>query len=365
MSAARPDRIPFATKSRPAAQSLERVILAYALKTMSPGSEESLADIARDRWPDDTTTVRLLTRGATSPASRTGGWASAVAPNLVSDFVASLSPISAAARLMGAGMSIDLSGMNSINVPRRQNGAKPATSVPWIAEGAPIPVKQYTLNAATLGPAYKLASISALTREAVVHSSGQQTISTLLREDVSASLDAWVFSTQAGTVGTSPPGLLAGLSPLTATTGGGDDAMLTDLERLAGVIADSGGSNVVFIAASRQAFAARLRLLSDQFVIWPSAFLASGTVIAVEPSAFVSYVSPEPDIDVAIDAALTFEDTSPQPIAQGTGPTVATPVYSIYQQDLVAIRVLLEVSYTMRANGMVSYLTGATWGAAS
>jgi hypothetical protein len=31
----------------------------------------------------------------------------------------------------------------------------------------------------------------------------------------------------------------------------------------------------------------------------------------------------------------------------------------------VAIKVLLEISYVMRAAGMVSFLTGAAWGAAT
>jgi hypothetical protein len=142
--------------------------------------------------------------------------------------------------------------------------------------------------------------------------------------------------------------------------------MLVDLEKLAGAIGDNGGANVVFIAATRQAFAARLRLRTlDQFTIWPCASLAAGTVICVCPDAFVSYISPDPIIDVGIETALHFEDTAPAQLATGTGPTVATPIRSLYQQDLVAIKVILEISYTMRANAMVSFLTGATWGAAS
>jgi hypothetical protein len=142
--------------------------------------------------------------------------------------------------------------------------------------------------------------------------------------------------------------------------------MLVDLEKLAGKIADAGGSSVIYIAATRQERAARLRLWNaDDVVIFPCAALAAGTVIAVEPSAFVSYISPEPVIDVGTETALHFEDTSPAQLATGTGPTVATPIKSLFQQDLVAIRVLLEISYTMRAANMVSFLTAASWGAAS
>jgi hypothetical protein len=346
-------------------QHLERAVLAHAVRAVLPYGDRTAVEIAKERWPEDRQTLALLTKGTTSPALRgTSGWASQLSPDLVSDFVASLAPVSAAARLISAGMPINLAGKDTVKVPRRQSGAKPVTPVQWVAEGAPIPVKQYVLDAVTLGPACKLASISALSREAVVHASGLATVSTLLREDVSASLDAWMFSTQAGTAGTSPPGLLQGVSPLTASTATDHtEAMLVDLEKLAGVISDAGGSGVVFIAATRQAIAARLRLRNlDQFSIFPCASLAAGTVVCVEPSAFVSYISPDPVIDVGLETALHFEDTSPQPIAAGTGPTVASPVRSLFQQDLVAIKVLLEISYAMRAANMVSYLTGAAWG---
>ena len=123
---------------------------------------------------------------------------------------------------------------------------------------------------------------------------------------------------------------------------------------------------LVFIAATRQALAARLRLYNPgEFQVWPCSSLAAGTIVAVEPSAFVSYISPEPIIDVSRETSLHFDDTSPLPLASGTGPLIASPIRSIYQSDLVAVKVLLEISYVMRAAGMVSFMTGATWGAAS
>jgi hypothetical protein len=363
----RPDRIPFATRSRP--DVLERAVYAYALRAAATGSSDArgVAEVVKERFPGDQATLSLVQRASTNPASRnTSGWAQQMAPDLVSDFVGALTPLSAAARLMSAGMRVDLAGKNTTKVPRRQNGAKPVTSIAWIAENAPIPVKQFVLDSVTLGPAYQLPIIAALSREAVIHSSGQQTVSTLLREDTAATLDSWMFSTQAGTVGTSPAGLLQGVTPVVASTAiDKTEAMLVDLEKLAGVIGDAGGTNVIYIAATRQERAARLRLWNaDDVVIFPCASLAAGTVIAIEPNAFVSYVNPEPIIDVGTETALHFEDTSPAQLATGTGPTVATPIRSLFQQDLVAIKVVLEISYVMRATGMVSFMTSAAWGGA-
>jgi hypothetical protein len=161
----RADRIPFVTRARPPC--LERAVYAHCLQAISRGSSsaKSVAQIARDRWPDDSGT-ELLTKAASSPTART-----ALSQDLVSDFVGSLAPMAAAPRLMGVGMRVDITGRNSTKLPRRQSGGKAATTVPWIAEAAPMPVKNYVLDTCTLGPAYKLASISALTREMVIHSS--------------------------------------------------------------------------------------------------------------------------------------------------------------------------------------------------
>jgi hypothetical protein len=55
--------------------------------------------------------------------------------------------------------------------------------------------------------------------------------------------------------------------------------------------------------------------------------LAAGTVIAIEPLAFISGFSAEPRIDASIEAIVHFEDTSPRQI--GTPPNVvAAPVLS-------------------------------------
>jgi hypothetical protein len=328
------------------------------LAAFHPG--RSAESFARELWSDDNNTPKLLTRSAVNPAARgTVGWAASLAADVTTDFVASLSPVSAFARLCAAGMKVNLAGLDSVKVPRRQNAAKPAIDVPWIAEGYPIPVKSYVLDAVTVGPARKLAMMAVLSRESVVHASGLQTVSTLLREDVASSLDSYGFSATAAVTDTSPGGLLVGATLIGAASGGGDTAMYTDLEKLAGAIGDAGGGNsIVFIMATRQAYAARLRLRNlDAVTIWPSASLAAGTLIAVETSAFASFVSPQPDISAGYESAPHLNTV---PLAGFTG----SPVQSLFQADLVALRCTLEISYTMRAP-MIAFITGATWGVAS
>jgi hypothetical protein len=223
-------------------------------------------------------------------------------------------------------------------------------------------VVQRVLDTATVGPPCKLAIIAVLSREMVAHANGQQNIATLLREDAVASLDATAFSTAAAVAGVSPAGLLNGVTPITATTGGDTAAMQKDVDKLCGVIADAGGGSRVVIAATRQAWALEHHWPNDNPpTIWESAALSAGTVVAVCPDAFVSSMG-EPRIEAGIETALHMEGASPAPLATGTGPVVASPIYSAFQMDLVVVRCILEIAYTMRADGMIAYLTGATWG---
>jgi hypothetical protein len=345
------------SRSRPA-QYLERAAYAQALAAFTPGM--TALEIACERWRDDDATPRLITKTAVNPASRgTAAWAGNLAADATTDFVASLAPASAFARLCNVGMKVDLAGLDSVKVPRRASAAKPATDVSWIVEGNPLPVKSYSFDAVQIGPVRKLSMIAVLSREMTVHASGLQTVSTLLREDIAASLDAYGFSATAAVADTSPGGLLAGVTPISAATGGGDTAMYTDLEKLAGAICDAGGGgSLVYVMAARQAYAARLRLRNlDEVTIWPSVSLSAGTIIAVDTSAFVSFVSPEPDITAGSDGMLHLNTV---PLAGLTG----SPVRSLFQEDLIALRCQIEISYTMRAP-MIAVVNSSTWGAAS
>jgi hypothetical protein len=342
---------------------VDRVCYATVQEALAPfGRGKNAEEIIAERWPGDNVALQFVTRSPVSPAASTSAsWAGNVLIDATADFVGSLAP-SAFAKLMAAGTRIPwiASGRKSVKVPRRSGAAKPVSSIGWIAETQPIPVKQYQLDTVQLGPMAKLAIIAVLTREMADYTYGQENISTLLREDAVASLDAWGFSTQAGVAGTSPAGLLASATLVTATTGGDSAAMVKDIDLLSGVIADAGGSSRVIIAATRQAFALQDRWPNNNPpTVWASAQLAPGTVIAIDPGAFVSSLGAA-RIEARIDT-LHMESATALPIVSGT--TTASPVVSAFQQDLVVVKCVLPVAYTMVAP-LVAYCT-ATWGAAS
>ena len=109
------------------------------------------------------------------------------------------------------------------------------------------------------------------------------------------------------------------VTPLTATSGGSQNALSKDVEGLVNTLATNGGGiDVVFIAAPAQAAAMRLWAGPHfSFPILASAALANGTVVAVEASSFVSGFGPEPQFDTSEESVIHAEDSAPLQLATG------------------------------------------------
>jgi hypothetical protein len=298
----------------------------------------------------------LVTRAATKPADRTtAGWAGDLARQAMADFVASLQPLSAAARLIAAGTQVSLAGLDSVVFPRRAGLPNSARS--WVGEGSPLPIVSYTLEGALLGPPRKIAFGSAMTRETVTIG-GQSVVETLLREDAAATLDASMFDA-AGPSNLRPAGLLSGLAPLPASTATDlDAAMVIDLGALATAIADAGGSDVVYIADPALVAAVHLRHCSNEPVtIWPSMAL-NDVILAVDPAAFASSIG-EIRIEASTESVVHMESSTPLPII-GSGPVLAAPSYSAFQMDLVVIRCILSATWCLRQN-LIGHIVNPIW----
>jgi hypothetical protein len=320
--------------------------------------------LAEEMWNDPQT--HLTVKAATAPAdSVTSGWASQFGGSLVGSFAASLQQQSALFRLIAAGMQVDLTGIKSVLIPRRQGGPKPVGSIPWVAEGAPAPLRQIVLETVELGPLRRVEAIIPLTRELVERSDAENALGTAVREDLVASVDSTAFSTNTGAA--QPSGLLAGVTPNTASSATAKtDAMLEDLENLAGKIADAGGSgNVVYIMNPKQFVSAKLRLrqLGEQITIWPCASLTAKTVAAIEPLAFASTLGSVPRVELSNQAVLHMETSPAQVSTVGSPNVVAAGLRSLFQTDTVALKVIIEINWVMRQSGMVAVVNNVIWGA--
>jgi hypothetical protein len=220
-------------------RSLVRACTAMALGLVQ---RQPAPDVLRAAWPNDHG-AELVLRAAVTPTTTSS--AAVLGIDAVA-FLVSLAPQSAAARLFERALRIDLTGIDVTNIARL------AVAVPgFVAEGQAIPVVAGTAATTPVGPAFKMALIVALTNELEFASANNAAaiISRALADAASKQLDSVVFDnvSAAGR----PNGLLNGLTPITATVGGGpsETSMVTDIANLAGALSDAGvdAENMVIV----------------------------------------------------------------------------------------------------------------------
>ena len=310
---------------------------------------------AKELFGDDPATEIVL-KASSSPAAMTQtGWAAELAQHGVRDLVASVTSISAGAVLIGRGLQIDMDGYAQLRIPGRVLDVNSAGQ--WVAEGAPVPVRQIvTTQGAVLQP-HKLIVLTSFSRELAEHSLIEGILRQTLSEAVGLALDAALFSATADD-GVHPGGLFYNVTPVAAAgrLQRDIDTAAQDIANLTADLASRGaGLSPVLICNVKQAMMLKL-MAGPQFdvPVLPSATLAAGTVVMVEPSSFVSAFSPVPEFSTSTAAALHMEDTAPQNITSGS------PSKSMFQIDSVALQMRLRAGWGLRAPH-VSYLTGANW----
>ena len=113
----------------------------------------------------------------------------------------------------------------------------PTPSGGFVAEGGAIPVGALIIAALGLKPK-KAASITAITKELAAGSplNVELSLRTLLAQDLGLAIDNVLLGSTAAT-SAAPAGLLNGVTPLTATAGGGSNALLGDIRKLLAAIA--------------------------------------------------------------------------------------------------------------------------------
>jgi hypothetical protein len=312
-------------------------------------------------WPFDVTAA-LLTRAATAPLSLGGTGlyevATAVLPALV--------PVSAAAKVFSAGLSLAWGGAGEIMIP---NVTPPNTGVSaFVAEGQPKPVVMGATTGPQLNP-HKIAPIVVVSSELFSQASVEVIMQRLLSEIAAVSLDTALFSNFAGDA-TRPPGLLAGITPITASTNADlTEAMTADIIALGSAIAPvAGGSNIVFVTNMGQALALQLRTYGSfgtygEFgsAVFTSSVIPPGTIIAIAINALVSIFG-VPSFEVSSQATLHLEGATPAQIGTpGTPPVVAAPAQSLFQAANIAIKEILPVTWALRSPTAVAVISGTKW----
>jgi len=295
-------------------------------------------------------------RSAVTPAmTSVPTWAAELATTVTGDLADRLIPESVFSQLRGLGTGYTIAGGALIRVPTWS----PTTTGGFIAEGAPIPVSKFSFGSLTLGPK-KAANIVALSDELAMGSplDVEATLRTILSEALQLMIDGVLLGSTAVTTA-APAGLLNGVTPLTASAGGGSAALMGDIKQLANAIAPA--LKPVLIMNPTQAAALGLLAPVSSLALLVAPTLAAGTVIAIDAAAFASALG-VPAFRVSQNAAV-HEDTVPLPLATGAqgSAVVATPMRSTFQTDTTALRTIILCDWTLRRTGAVATITGATW----
>ena len=194
----RPD---YSARPRPA-DAIVRSIIAHAhffMKRDAPPDAHAKRLFGEDR------AVEIICRAATSPATATtSSWASTLAQTATLDLISTLGPASAASELIRRSLQVSFERNYQITVPAVISSA---SDVAFIAEGAPLPVRQLGVGGASLTP-HKAGGIFTFTRELLEHSTpnAEKLVRAVLTESVGLALDAVMFDSNAASA-TRPAGI--------------------------------------------------------------------------------------------------------------------------------------------------------------
>jgi hypothetical protein len=331
--------------------------------------------VLEERYRDHEAT-NVFVRAAVDPGKTTvSGWASELVETETVAFLETLRDISFYPRLAELGANLQFGpGRGQIKIPSRSS--TPSISGSFVAEGAPIPVRRIGLTSKTLSP-HKMGVISYFTRELAKYSNPQ--IEGLLRAeirgDTADTLDTLLVDDVAGS-SSRPAGLLNGVAALTASNAGGWVAIMEDIDSLAAPFDTAkAGRNLVLLMNKREARKlgfvpgpdgkiGEMRQILETAGITPisSVNVPVGRLVMIDAADFATAAGDQPEFEASEQAVIHAEDTSPAQISTAGSPNVvAAPVISMFQTASIALRMLLDVTWTMRRDGMVQWIDGADW----
>jgi hypothetical protein len=195
----------------------------------------------------------------------------------------------------------------------------PTPSGGFVAEGGAIPVGALIIAALGLKPK-KAGSITAITKELAAGGplNVERSLRILLAQDLGLAIDAVLLSNAVAT-SAAPAGLLNGVTPLTATAGGGTNALLGDIKKL--VAAISPAVRPVIIANSVQA--ASIGILSQSpLPVIAAPYFPADQIVAVDAAAFASSLG-VPDFSTDENPTVHMESV-PSAISTPGSPNVVS-----------------------------------------
>jgi HK97 family phage major capsid protein/HK97 family phage prohead protease len=351
---------------------LDLIVRGVAARGIAHFGNKTIDQVLEERYRGHEATAIIAKADQTVGTTTVSGWASELVQTAYADFVQALMGFSIYPALRERGIGLSFDGAGTVSIPSRTAGGAAGG---FVAEGSPIRVGRITTAATTMTPK-KMGVIVPFTRELAKRST--PAIEALVRqailEDTAAVLDAALLDATASSTAR-PAGLLNGVSAVGVGYGGGDfQAVVEDFKALlAPFYTANGADNLTVIMHPSQALALSMmpgpgdgrfgwaEPLMSRLTVIESTYATSGRLIALRNSDFATALGDAPEFDISEQATVHMEDTTPLEIVSGTGPTTADPVRSFFQTATIGVRMLMDVSWTMRRSGMVQWVNGTTW----
>jgi HK97 family phage major capsid protein/HK97 family phage prohead protease len=362
------------------------VLRAHVVNALAKVTGRTRSEIMAERYGNDEyaeftqRVYNVVTRAASAPATTTtSGWADTLVQTSIADFLDTLVAASVYPGLSARGLRTGFGRSGTISFPTR-SAAGGSLAGAFVAQGAPIPVRQTLLAPVTLG-LKKLGVITTFTREIAEHSTPD--IENLLRrfisEDTGGAIDAVLVSASAASA-TAPAGIRNGVSVITATAGGGFAALVGDVVALISALVTSSNGNLRAptwlmnpIQATRIAMTQNAGgdfVFADQinggnlagYPVLKSSTVTAGMLILVDAADFVSATGDDMRFDVSDQATLHMEDTTPLAIGTtGSPAVVAAPTRSLWQTDSLGLRMIMDLNWALLRTGTVAWTQSVTW----
>jgi hypothetical protein len=325
-----------------------------------------VAEIAQRRFDDHERVLQALAhksgswiaRGITNPAATTvATWAAELVGGRNIDGLAALAPASIFSQLSErAAYRVSFAGTGTVMVPSRSK--TPAINGSFVGEGGAIPVRRLGLTAAPMTPK-KAAVITYFSSEIAAYSAPniEGVVKQAVAEDTGLMLDTLLLDSVAGDA-IRPAGLLNGVTPLPASPGGGIDALAGDIEDLAAMIATTGPLlDPVLITDAASALVVDL-IAPGTVPLISGSNVAADTLIMVDAGDLAIGGSGNLDFEISRDALINAADPA---LPVSSGGAMASPLTSLWQQDLVGLKMVEDITWQMRRPGRVAVITGCTW----
>jgi hypothetical protein len=330
---------------RPSVRSLIRACAAAAI-----GAYErvSPAKIATREWMNDAG-VSWLLRAPSAPLDLT---TPGLTHTLVPDLMATLAPQSAAARIFRDGLQLLFGRDAQISVLTILGDPSLAA---FVQEGYPIPVVQANVEPLVTLTPKKLACVVVLTIEMINSSNAEVLITDALFRSIALTLDSVLLDDQPASAAR-PAGLRYNVTPITADPSPDPViAMVADMTNLylqIAPVADRPPIVVNSLARTAKAQISSSHGLNPITAIGSITLRGTDDMIAIAPNVLVSAYGTGAEVSASREAALQMD----------TLPIDGAPAHrSTWQTDCIALKLRLPVTWALRTQAGVAWLTATHW----